>query len=201
MKLLYKTTDDISNKLLCKSRILSAPRRKKIQSLGLVRTAVKMSSLLIIQILNHSAPYRQKGCTVHTSHGVKCLSFQSFRLKLQAWERLEHLCVLLMNIWHSLLTIDFQIPIMKMFFFYFPAKRQKANSCFVLPLFLPFVYTDIDECVTRTHNCGVTMECRNTEGSFRCVPKQQQRCYTGFTQDTHGNCIGESWTAHRQSAR
>lgn len=97
VKLLYKTTDDISNKLLCKSRILSAPRRKKIQSLGLVRTAVKMSSLLIIQILNHSAPYRPKGCTVHTSHGVKCLSFQSFRLKQQAWERLEHLCVLLMN--------------------------------------------------------------------------------------------------------
>ncbi|KAG5274790.1 hypothetical protein AALO_G00140140 [Alosa alosa] len=50
------------------------------------------------------------------------------------------------------------------------------------------VCEDIDECVTRTHNCGATMECRNTEGSFSCVPKQQ-RCYTGFTQDTHGNCI------------
>ncbi|XP_036386786.1 fibulin-2 [Megalops cyprinoides] len=49
------------------------------------------------------------------------------------------------------------------------------------------VCEDVDECVLQTHNCGVGFECQNTDGSFYCNPKQ--RCFTGFTQDTHGNCI------------
>jgi len=47
---------------------------------------------------------------------------------------------------------------------------------------------DIDECVMRTHNCGIGFQCQNTDGSFTCNLKQ--RCLTGFTQDSHGNCIG-----------
>ncbi|XP_071193061.1 fibulin-2 [Salvelinus alpinus] len=41
--------------------------------------------------------------------------------------------------------------------------------------------------MVRSHNCGQRFECENTEGSFLCNPKQ--RCLTGFTQDSHGNCI------------
>lgn len=53
---------------------------------------------------------------------------------------------------------------------------------------------DIDECVVRTHNCGVGFQCQNTDGSFTCNLKQ--RCLTGFTQDSHGNCIGKTRQRH-----
>uniref|UniRef100_A0A7N8WX00 Fibulin 2 n=1 Tax=Mastacembelus armatus TaxID=205130 RepID=A0A7N8WX00_9TELE len=49
------------------------------------------------------------------------------------------------------------------------------------------VCEDINECVQRSHNCGLDFECVNTEGSFRCNPKP--RCSVGFTQDAQGNCI------------
>uniref|UniRef100_A0A671TE03 Fibulin 2 n=1 Tax=Sinocyclocheilus anshuiensis TaxID=1608454 RepID=A0A671TE03_9TELE len=39
----------------------------------------------------------------------------------------------------------------------------------------------------RTHNCGMGFQCQNTDGSFTCNLKQ--RCLTGFTQDSHSNCI------------
>ncbi|MED6274685.1 hypothetical protein CHARACLAT_018814, partial [Characodon lateralis] len=46
---------------------------------------------------------------------------------------------------------------------------------------------DIDECLVRTHNCGEGFVCENTVGSFHCNPKL--KCVSGFTQDSHGNCI------------
>ncbi|MEQ2281440.1 hypothetical protein AMECASPLE_030358, partial [Ameca splendens] len=45
----------------------------------------------------------------------------------------------------------------------------------------------IDECLVRTHNCGEGFVCENTVGSFHCNPKL--KCVSGFTQDSHGNCI------------
>ncbi|KAF3855728.1 hypothetical protein F7725_016451 [Dissostichus mawsoni] len=38
-----------------------------------------------------------------------------------------------------------------------------------------------------THNCGVGFVCENTLGSFLCNHKP--KCITGFSQDSHGNCI------------
>ncbi|KAF3697073.1 Fibulin-2 [Channa argus] len=46
---------------------------------------------------------------------------------------------------------------------------------------------DINECLQRSHNCGLGFECVNTEGSFRCNPKA--RCSVGFNLDAQGNCI------------
>lgn len=56
-----------------------------------------------------------------------------------------------------------------------------------------FFLPDIDECVVRTHNCGIGFVCKNTVGSFLCNPKQ--KCISGFTQDSHGNCIGKKQTS------
>lgn len=56
---------------------------------------------------------------------------------------------------------------------------------------------DIDECVVRTHNCGMGFECLNTDGSFKCNSKQ--RCLTGFTEDSHGNCIGKTGQSNLES--
>ncbi len=58
-------------------------------------------------------------------------------------------------------------------------------------------FLDIDECVTRTHNCGMGFQCQNTDGSFTCNLKQ--RCLTGFTQDSHSNCIGKTGKSQLQS--
>ncbi|KAM8862437.1 fibulin-2-like isoform 1-T5 [Spinachia spinachia] len=49
------------------------------------------------------------------------------------------------------------------------------------------VCEDIDECVQRSHNCGLAFECVNTEGSFRCSPKPP--CAAGFNRDLQGNCM------------
>ncbi|XP_037629473.1 fibulin-2-like [Sebastes umbrosus] len=46
---------------------------------------------------------------------------------------------------------------------------------------------DVDECVQRSHNCGLGFECVNVEGSFRCNPKP--RCPAGFNQGAQGNCV------------
>lgn len=43
------------------------------------------------------------------------------------------------------------------------------------------VFTDIDECLQRTHSCSVYAVCRNTKGSYDC------RCQTGYTGDGQ-NC-------------
>jgi hypothetical protein len=32
--------------------------------------------------------------------------------------------------------------------------------------------TDVDECTLGAHDCGPMYQCRNTQGSFRCVPKR-----------------------------
>uniref|UniRef100_A0A8C6TAA3 Fibulin 2 n=1 Tax=Neogobius melanostomus TaxID=47308 RepID=A0A8C6TAA3_9GOBI len=52
------------------------------------------------------------------------------------------------------------------------------------------IFPDIDECVLGIHNCGGSFVCENKPGSFRCRPKV--KCITGFTQDSHGNCIGKT---------
>ncbi|KAG7254164.1 hypothetical protein CRUP_014441 [Coryphaenoides rupestris] len=49
---------------------------------------------------------------------------------------------------------------------------------------------NIDECVVRTHDCGVGLQCKNTDGSFVCSPRH--KCLTGFKLDSHGNCIDPS---------
>lgn len=54
--------------------------------------------------------------------------------------------------------------------------------------FFTFFVPDIDECATGLHNCGPNFMCTNTEGSFRCHPKE--RCGAGFIQDAVGSCIG-----------
>lgn len=61
-----------------------------------------------------------------------------------------------------------------------------------VPVFLWFIYPDIDECETGIHNCGPEFQCQNTQGSFRCLPKF--KCGPGFIQDALGNCIGEHCT-------
>ena len=50
--------------------------------------------------------------------------------------------------------------------------------------------SDIDECVVQAHNCGAGFVCKNTVGSFLCIPKQ--KCISGFTPDSHSNCIGKN---------
>lgn len=49
--------------------------------------------------------------------------------------------------------------------------------------------TDVDECVTGTHNCKPGFSCQNTKGSFYC--QARQRCMDGFLQDPEGNCVGK----------
>ena len=36
------------------------------------------------------------------------------------------------------------------------------------------LFTDIDECIERAEDCGPTMYCKNTPGSFECL------CNTGY---------------------
>uniref|UniRef100_A0A3B5B9J0 Fibulin 1 n=1 Tax=Stegastes partitus TaxID=144197 RepID=A0A3B5B9J0_9TELE len=50
-----------------------------------------------------------------------------------------------------------------------------------------FPVADIDECALGTHNCGADFVCTNTEGSFRCKPKE--KCGDGYIQDAVGSCI------------
>lgn len=50
-------------------------------------------------------------------------------------------------------------------------------------------FSDVNECVQQSHNCGLSFECVNTEGSFRCNPKPQ--CPVGFSQEAQGNCKGK----------
>uniref|UniRef100_A0A8C9WMT3 Fibulin 2 n=1 Tax=Scleropages formosus TaxID=113540 RepID=A0A8C9WMT3_SCLFO len=58
-----------------------------------------------------------------------------------------------------------------------PAGHQLKNDACV----------DVDECAAGSDGCAAGFECQNTVGSFSCNPRQ--RCFTGFTQDAHGNCI------------
>jgi fibulin 1/2 len=66
--------------------------------------------------------------------------------------------------------------------------------------------TDIDECHLGTHNCGLSRECRNIPGSFRCVQRECPQgfklnhatgqceavvCPRGYRADRDGNCVGE----------
>ncbi|XP_063750103.1 fibulin-2-like isoform X2 [Eleginops maclovinus] len=60
----------------------------------------------------------------------------------------------------------------------FPGYSLMANGCSC---------EDINECVQLSHNCRLSFECVNTEGSFRCNPKPQ--CPVGFNQDAQGDCI------------
>ncbi|XP_051812727.1 fibulin-1-like isoform X2 [Acanthochromis polyacanthus] len=46
---------------------------------------------------------------------------------------------------------------------------------------------DINECLTNSHNCISGQVCFNTEGSFRCRPKD--KCEDGYIQDAIGSCI------------
>ena len=40
-----------------------------------------------------------------------------------------------------------------------------------------FLFKDIDECTTQTHDCSANGVCTNAEGSFQC------ECQPGFTGD------------------
>lgn len=61
--------------------------------------------------------------------------------------------------------------------------------------FLFCLRPDIDECEAGIHNCGEQFTCQNTQGSFRCAPKNT--CGSGFIQDALGSCIGETVVLQR----
>ena len=50
---------------------------------------------------------------------------------------------------------------------------------------LYFVFADLDECNTHTHNCDINADCANTVGSYSCT------CKVGYTGNGQ-NCNGES---------
>ncbi|KAF3855702.1 hypothetical protein F7725_016425, partial [Dissostichus mawsoni] len=79
------------------------------------------------------------------------------------------------------------------------SRPVRINPCSVFSscrsgslLLFPWVQTEdrwkkILTNVLGTHNCGVGFVCENTLGSFLCNHKP--KCITGFSQDSHGNCI------------
>ena len=52
--------------------------------------------------------------------------------------------------------------------------RQRDGACI-----------DINECAEGTHNCGISEQCKNRAGSFRC---ETQNCPQGYQKDSRGNC-------------
>jgi hypothetical protein len=49
-----------------------------------------------------------------------------------------------------------------------------------------FLFLDINECFTGSHDCSNNAECVNSYGTFHC------KCNAGFTGDgqlCHGNCL------------
>ena len=52
--------------------------------------------------------------------------------------------------------------------------------------FIVFMWTDINKCSGKTHNCHLNAFCTNTKGSYRCV------CKEGYTGDGK-SCSGETY--------
>lgn len=50
---------------------------------------------------------------------------------------------------------------------------------------IQYLFSDINECATKQHNCSNAAECINTEGSFDC------KCLNGYTGSGF-SCAGRS---------
>ena len=66
------------------------------------------------------------------------------------------------------------------------SSQRAHSSCLLSKCPFLFSFSDVDECVTNSHNCDDNAMCINTVGGFHCMCKMG---YTGI--GTEGNCTSK----------